>query len=199
MRKGGIEVSIGFLIVMIVAALTMIFIMGWITNMFPVLQDMGTYATESARKQMMDKFAEGTTTVLATIPTNKQFSPGLNVRFSIGVKKSSTVKEGENFFSMCIGKTGEEGCTMGSSVPVAAPDDEDLGIKFQFSPMVRIDNRGDVKTDEAAMQITAGNTELTGLHGYTLYVCKSENSDYECSGLADENYYGDYRFIVEIK
>ena len=43
--RGGLQVSVGFLIIMVVSALVLIFIMGWLGALFPQLTRIGEYAT----------------------------------------------------------------------------------------------------------------------------------------------------------
>ena len=94
--------SVSFLIIMVISALVMIFIMGWMSSLFPTLTRIGDYATSQAEQQMMNKFAEGLDVVLATIPYKEKFSPGSEVWFKIGVKKNAEVDE-KDYFALCVG------------------------------------------------------------------------------------------------
>jgi hypothetical protein len=195
MRKGSIEVSIGFLIVMIIAALSMIFIMGWMGQLFPTLQDIGDYATANARTQMMNEFGKGATTVLATVPNNKDFAPGSNVKFLIGVKKQASVDE-SNYFNLCVATLGSTDCEAETGTPVAAAEDTS-GVLFSFQPTIALVKRGDTDTVEAAMQIPAGVAPDT--YGFVIYACAKTEIDDKCTGISDANYYGMYDFQITVK
>ncbi|MFH0956258.1 MAG: hypothetical protein V1813_00185 [Candidatus Aenigmatarchaeota archaeon] len=221
MRKGSIEVSIGFLIVMIIAALTMIFIMGWMGQLFPTLQDIGDYATSNARTQMMEEFGKGAATILATVPNNKDFAPGSNVKFLIGVKKQASVDD-KDYFNFCIATlSSTDGCEPDTGTLVAAYDSDDTnnvdisGIKFSFKPDIKLTNRGESDTVEAEMQIPG--TVETDTYGYVIYVCAKEgppsasvcgetgaenevhNKPCYCKGDGDPDYYGMYDFQMTVK
>jgi hypothetical protein len=196
MMKGSIEVTIGFLIVMVIAALTMIFVMGWMGQLFPTLQDIGTFATDKAKTQMMEEFGKGAATILATVPDNKEFPPGSNVKFIIGVKKQAGVDE-SNYFNLCVAKTGSTGCesdTGGTPVPAA---DDDSGVLFSFQPTIPLVKRGDTDTVTATMQI--GGEVEPDTYGFVIYACAKTTVTDECTGIEDAEYYGMYDFQITVK
>jgi hypothetical protein len=118
----------------------------------------------------------------------------LDVRFLIGVKQSSTAEDA-NFFNLCVGKRGEDGCTPASDSYVTAPGDES-GIRFLLSSAI-IDTSDDIETEGGIMQIGRGGPNLLGLHGYTIYVCATETQK-ACTGANDPDYYGQYDFEMEV-
>ena len=189
--KGAIEVSVGFLIIMVISALVLIFMMGWLTPLFGQLQQITRFATTQAEQQMMDKFADGDDVILATIPYKEKFEPGSEVYFKIGVKKMARVDE-DDFFAMCVGTMESNTCTTPSELtPITVGTS---GIQFKFSPMVKIEERADIVRSSAIMTIPS-DTE-TGIYGFKIYVCSGNNVNAKCTGLADS--YGQYDFIVQV-
>ncbi len=192
MLKGAIEVSIGFLIVMVISALVMIFMMGWLSGLFPQLTEISQYATAQAEQQMMNEFAKGGDTILATIPTQKTFAPGSKVRFKLGVRKTAEV-DTKNFFSLCVGKMSDTYCAAPGDSPQAAANDNS-GILFQFPKTTKITERNQISLMSGIMEIPS--TVKTGTYGFRIYACAVDNANSPCSGL--QNSYGQYDFIVEI-
>lgn len=193
MMKGAIQVSIGFLIVMVISALVMIFMMSWLSGMFPELTEISKYATAQAEQQMMNEFAKGGDTVLATIPTQQTFAPGSKVRFRLGVRKTAAVDD-KDFFALCIGKMSATSCVPPGDAPVAAANDNS-GILFQFPKITKITERGDISLMTGMMEISG--TVSAGTYGYRIYACAGVSADgTTCSGLT--NSYGQYDFIVEV-
>ncbi|UCD02994.1 MAG: hypothetical protein JSV63_04405 [Candidatus Aenigmatarchaeota archaeon] len=196
MMKGAIQVSIGFLIVMVISALVMIFMFGWLGSIFPQLTEISEYATAQAQEQMMNKFAEGGDTVLATIPTQQTFAPGSLVRFKLGIRKTAAVDDSE-YFTLCVGKMAATNCVTPGDTPSPAPTDQ-TGIKFQFPGVTKIEERGQISLMSGVMEIPS--TVPTGTHGFRIYVCDnpglSDPPTSDCSGLKGS--YGQYDFIVEV-
>jgi len=199
--RGAIQVSIGFLIVMVISALVMIFMMGWLGNMFPQLTKITEYATQQAEDQMMNEFAEGSDTILATIPSQDTFAPEQLVPFKIGVRKTGEVDDSD-IFTICIGKLTGSSCKMsgedqGNELAYVS---KDIDIGFYIPRTVRITERNDIRLSDARMQI--GEVKA-GLYGFRLYVCPHDTDDdstpiddLQCTGLEDS--YGTYTFIVKI-
>ena len=198
MRKAAIQVSIGFLIVMVISALVMIFMMGWLSNLFPQLTQISKYATAQAQQQMMNEFAKGGESVLATIPTQQSFAPGSLVPFKIGIRKTAAVDD-MKAFSVCMGNYESITCT-------ATPTDSGLvqpyngkAIGFVLPPPQIINNRGEIALSDGKMQIDS--TVTAGLYGFRIYVCAypGVQTNMQCQGLSDPHYYGKYDFIIEVK
>jgi hypothetical protein len=190
--KGGLQVSVGFLIIMVVSALVLIFIMGWLGALFPQLTRIGEYATAQAEQQMMNEFAKGTDVILATIPYKEQFSPGSEVHFKIGVKKTEVVDEYE-FFSLCVGTMESTICKTPSELtPIVVGQS---GIEFKFTPVTKIITRGDIRLLTAIMTIPQDTPP--GIYGFKVYVCPGNTEMQSCTGL--RNSYGEFDFIVEVK
>jgi len=192
--KGAIEVSVGFLIIIIVSALVLIFIMGWLGNIFPTLTKVGDYATAQAQDQMMNKFAESSSTdvILATIPVREKFSPGSEVPFKIGVRKTADV-DTYSYFAICIGVMESTSCktpTEANPIPVGTSN-----IEFKFSPVIKIASRGTGPPQAATMIVPTATKP--GVYGFKLYVCPVTSVSGTCNGL--QNSYGTYDFIVEVK
>jgi hypothetical protein len=199
MLKGAIQVSIGFLIVMVISALVMIFMMGWLSGMFPELTEISEYATAQAEQQMMNEFAKGGDTILATIPTQQTFAPGSLVRFKIGVRKTAAVDD-KNIFTMCIGKlTGSTCVSAGDGGTDKITVDPSIPITFEIPRNTQIKDRGDISLMPGVMEISS--TTNPGLYSFRIYVCAEDASAsidaLRCSGLTES--YGQYGFIVEVK
>ena len=190
MLKGAIQVSIGFLIIMVISALVMIFMMGWLSSMFPELTEISQYATAQAEQQMMNEFAKGGDTVLATIPTQKTFAPGSKVHFKLGVRKTAEV-DVEDYFHLCFGKMAATSCTKPGDSPVAETVSK---IRFQFPAVTKITERGKTSLMSGIMEIPMDVTP--GIYGFRIYACASTSPTGTCSGLSAS--YGQYDFIVEI-
>lgn len=190
--RGGLQVSVGFLIIMVVSALVLIFIMGWLGQLFPQLTRIGEYATAQAEQQMMNEFAKGTDVILATIPYKERFSPGSEVHFKIGVKKTIMVDEYE-FFSLCVGTMESTICKTPSQLTPEVVGAS--GIEFKFTPMTKIINRGDTQLLTAIMTIP-GDVQ-PGTYGFKIYACPAQTEVHTCTGL--RNSYGEFDFIVEVK
>ena len=190
--KGAIEVSVGFMIIIVVSAIVLIFIMGWLGSLFPKLTQISEYASAQAEQQMMNKFAEGTDVILATIPYKEKFSPGSEVHFKIGIKKNADA-DTNNFFALCVGTMEGTTCKTPSELnPIAVGTS---GIQFKFTPITKIMTRGQTGLLTSVMTIP---TEVKpGIYGFKIYVCPAQNERATCSGLASS--YGQYDFIVEIK
>ncbi len=195
MFKGAIQVSIGFLIVMVISALVMIFMMGWLSGMFPELTEISEYATAQAEQQMMNEFAKGGDTILATIPTQQTFAPGSKVRFKLGVRKTAEVDD-QQYFSMCVGKMSDVYCkTPGDSpITVNGQTGSTTDIMFQFPAVTRIAQRGDISLMSGIMEIPSDVN--TGTHGFRIYACAVDTAGAPCQGLSTS--YGQYDFIIEV-
>ncbi len=196
-RKGAIQVSIGFLIVMVISALVMIFMMSWIGGMFPQLTKISTFATTQAEQQMMNEFSKGDNVLLATVPYKEQFQPGSEVWFKIGVKKTG-VDDADNFFSLCVGKMSGATCVTPSEEnpsAVCSGNDDECKITFKFSPLTKIINRNGIETMAAVMQIPADGVDK-GIYGYRIYVCASDKATDTCDGLQES--VGQYDFLVQV-
>ena len=191
--KGAVEVAIGFLIVMVISALVMIFMMGWLGGMFPELTEISQYATSQAEQQMMNEFAKAGDTILATIPTQNTFAPGSRIRFKVGVRKTAEVDD-YDYFALCFGQMSKIICTTPTDSPVSITGDPS-GIKFQFPAVTKITTRGDISLMSGIMEIPDTVTE--GTYGFRIYVCEGSTGQFTCTGLA--NSYGAYDFIVEIQ
>jgi len=196
MRKGAIQVSIGFLIVMVISALVMIFMIGWLSNLFPQLTEISKYATAQAQQQMMNEFAKGGETVLATIPTQQTFAPGTLVPFKIGIRKTASVDD-DHFFTVCIGKNTGTTCNSPTSSSDLIQPDSSVNIQFILPGPQKIDERGQIALSEGRMQI--GTDVPAGLYGFRIYACAHQQltTGVSCTGLA--NSYGTYDFIIEVK
>jgi hypothetical protein len=182
--------------VILVIVIVAMFVWSWISRPIPPIAEVGSYGDPKVMSQMMNKFAEGTYTVLATIPTNKQFSSDSSVKFIIGVKKSSMVEDGKRFFQLCIGEVGEEGCMRAGPTPLRIQGDGS-GLMFAFQPVILLDKRGDTDTVGASMQIPAGT--VPGIYGYAIYACAKTSADDACIGASDPDYYGMYEFNVTVE
>ncbi|MBN1896307.1 MAG: hypothetical protein JW789_01085 [Candidatus Aenigmarchaeota archaeon] len=195
--KGAIEVSIGFLIVMVISALVMIFIMGWLNSIFPTLTRIGDYATSNAENEMMKKFSEGSDAVASTIPTKVNFAAGSEVEFIVGIKKTNEQKN-SNWFKLCVvAGTNTDGCGApeDANEEVSAAGDEESGIKFLFAPYKQIPNTGSVGRVTVLMRIPEG---VEGFYNYRLYSCGAENlEEVVCEELGDS--FGDTDFIVRVQ
>ena len=190
--KGAIEVSVGFLIIMVVSALVLIFIMGWLGQLFPQLQQITRYATQQAEQEMMNKFAEGTDVLLATVPYRESFQPGSEVHFKIGAKKTASVDD-YSYFTLCVGEMERTTCKTPSELtPIIVGGS---GITFKFSPTTKINNRGDIKLLSAIM--TVPKETKSGIYGFKVYVCPARTETETCNGLRGS--YGQFDFIVEVK
>jgi hypothetical protein len=192
MMRGAIQVSIGFLIVMVISALVMIFMMGWLSSMFPELTEISEYATAQAEQQMMNEFAKGGDTILATIPTQQTFAPGSKIRFKVGVRKTASVDEKE-IFTLCVGKMSGTTCTTPGDNPVSISGDTS-GVKFQFPATTKIVERNQIALMSGVMEI--GPDVVSGLYGFRIYVCAEDNIGNKCGGLSES--YGQYDFIIEV-
>lgn len=209
MMKGAIEVSIGFLIVMVISALVMIFMMGWLSSMFPQLTQISEFATAQAEQQMMNEFAKGSETVLATIPYKAKFSPGSQVHFKVGVKKTA-IADDSQYFALCIGSMEGTKCVVPSEatpISVCTTDDGSCKINFKFPSYTKIETRGDIKLMSGIMELPGGNADVAvppGVYGFRIYVCQSYDKttpsfrldSFTCEGLQDS--YGQYDFIVQV-
>ncbi len=177
MMKGAIQVSIGFLIVMVISALVMIFMMGWLSDLFPQLTDISTYATSQAERQMTTEFAKGGDRILATIPSQQTFPPGSKVSFKIGIRKTAEV-DNSDYFALCVGKGTGIRCT--SPPPEQGTfliDDDDSGIKFQMSDIEKVSTRGEISISDALMEI---GEVVPGTYRFKIYVCANSIDDLEC-------------------
>lgn len=198
MMRGAIQVSIGFLIVMVISALVMIFMMSWISGMFPQITKISEFATSQAQQQMINEFSKGNDVILATIPYEQKFQPGSEVQFKVGVKKMNVPDE-NNFFATCIGAMEAVTCVTtdrptpmsvcdtnrdGVLTPTEAAAGSVCGIQFKMDPNTRIDDRNDIKLLAATMVIpqkyTVGSGDGAtqydldkGTYGYKIYVCSS--------------------------
>ncbi len=197
MRKGAIQISIGFLIIMVISALVMIFIMGWMGQIFPSLTRIGDYATSSAENEMMKKFTEGTDIVASTIPTRVTFQKGSQVEFIVGVKKTALIDDDIDFFTICVAVSAElDDCTEPESVAVEAEGD-DSGITFLMPPAERVERRGVVGRFSVLMDIPTDTDE--GFYSYRIFACAKEDSDDACTGLQDDDLAGESDFIVRVE
>ncbi len=197
--KGSIQVSIGFLITMVIAALVMIFIMGWLNQIFPTLTRIGDYATNNAENEMMKKFAEGSDVVASTIPTKVSFQKGSEIEFIVGVKKTAAIDDETDYFAICASLSAETSTcsypTPGEPMIAAAGDDS--GILFLMPPTERIENRGQVGRFSVLMQIPP-STEA-GFYSYRLFACGVDSASGVCTGLSDENLAGETDFILRVQ
>ncbi len=198
--KGAIQVSVGFLIIMVVSALVLIFIMGWLGQIFPTLTRIGDYATTSAENEMMKKFSEGSDAVATTIPTKVDFSPGTEIEFIVGIKKTTGMDE-YNYFALCIATGQSDRCTSPSisatdstSKSVAASGDNS-GIMFLFAPNKKIETRGSVGRVTILMQIP--HDTAAGFYNYRFFGCGVSSPRGTCTRVEDS--FGDTDFIVRIK
>jgi hypothetical protein len=179
--KGAIEVSIGFLIIMVISALVLIFIMGWLGQIFPTLTRIGDYATINAENEMMKKFSEGSDAVASTIPTKVNFQAGSEVEFFVGIKKTSEQK-GSNWFRLCVAAgAGTTECaypkTANTAVAAAGDDGNDAsGIVFLYAPEKEITNVGEVGRVTVLMQIPSGTED--GFYNFRFFACGSETQDF---------------------
>jgi hypothetical protein len=181
-------------IIIVVIVIAIVAVLLWIQmNTFPPLEDM--YPPGIGEPQPIIRIIAGNN-VAATIKSNEVFAPSSDVKFTIGVKRSADIEEEKKYFNLCIGSIGEEGCTTPGPKTFETLGD-DSGIKFVFSPTLRIDNRGDVKTGDATMQIPSG-TEL-GIYGYAIYACAKTSVYDNCTGANDPDYYGMYAFNVTVE
>jgi len=190
--RGGLQVSVGFLIIMVVSALVLIFIMGWLGALFPQLTRIGEYATAQAEQQMMNEFAETTDVILATIPYKEKFSPGSEVYFKIGIKKTEEVDE-YDYFSLCVGTMESTVCKTPTELnPTTVGNSK---IQFKFTPVTKITNRGEIVLLTAIMTIPVDTQP--GIYGFKIYVCPAQTEMQPCTGLRTS--YGTFDFIVEVK
>ena len=190
--KGAIQVSVGFLIIMVVSALVLIFIMSWLGQLFPQLEQITTYATQQAEQEMMNKFAEGTDIILATVPYGEKFQPGSEVHFKLGVKKTTSVDEFE-YFAFCVGTMETVTCTTPDEltpVPIG-----DSGVSFKFAPVAKIIERDDIKRLSAIMTIPKDTDP--GIYGFKVYACAVTQPTSKCTGLTSS--YGDFDFLIEVQ
>jgi len=199
MMKAAISVSIGFLIIMVISALVMIFMMGCLSSLFPQLTQISKYATAQAQQQMMNEFAKGGEKVLATIPTQQTFAPGTLVPFKIGIRKTADV-DNDNYFTVCVGKSTGTSCTSASASKDLVQPDQKVNIKFMLPGPQKINERGQIALSEGRMQI--GSDVQPGLYGFRIYSCAHEVSttglsSLACTGLLQS--YSTYDFIIEIK
>jgi len=192
--KGAIEVSVGFLIIMVVSALVLIFIMGWLGGLFPQLQQITRYATAQAEQEMMNKFAEGGDIMLATLPYKEVFQPGSQVHFKIGVKKNTAVKDND-YFAFCVGKMDQTSCTSPAGENPVAVTGDTSKIQFKFPQVTKITETGDIGMMSAVMVIP--RETKTGIYGFRMYTCSGTSVSVTCAGLA--NSYAQFDFIVEVK
>ena len=134
----------------------------------------------------------GTDVILTTIPYNGKFSPGSEVDFKIGVRKTAEV-DTYNYFALCIGTIESMTCkTPSGADPVAVGLS---GIQFKFWPVIKISNTNQTGILSLIMSIPAD--AKPGIYGFTIYVCPVENDNGTCSDLS--SIYGESDFIVEIK
>jgi hypothetical protein len=198
--KGSIQVSVGFLIIMVVSALVLIFIMGWLGQIFPTLTRIGDYATNNAENEMMKKFAEGSDVVASTIPTRVAFQKGSEVEFIVGVKKTSAVPDTTNFFAICVASSAAtSGCNSPSvNTPiVSASGDFTSKIKFLLPPTERVENRGDVGRFSILMQIPSDAPQ--GFYSFRILACGLLGTSGTCTGMTDPNLVGETDFIVRVQ
>lgn len=192
--KGAIQVSVGFLIIMVVSALVLIFIMGWLGGLFPQLSQITRYATQQAEQEMMNKFAEGGDIILATLPYKETFQPGSEVHFKIGVRKTARV-DNYDYFALCVGEMDKTTCTPTAGTNPVTISGDTSGIMFKFPQVTKIEERGDISRLSAIMVIP--HETQSGIYGFKIYVCAVSQMSTACSGL--QNSYGVFDYIVEVK
>src|SRR4030042_5820230 len=144
--KGALEVSIGFIIIMVISALVLIFALSWLGGMWKQMTQISTYMTGQAVKQMTDSLRGGDDVILTTLPYSAEgvTLPKSSVTsFKIGVKRTSQAEslggtawsgtgQGSGIFSLCIGKLDTPSCNYGTTVPGVT------GFKFTYSKNLRI-------------------------------------------------------------
>jgi hypothetical protein len=192
--KGAIQVSIGFLIIMVVSAIVLIFIMSWLGGLFPQLQQISTYATQQAEQEMMNKFAESGDKILATLPYKAKFQPGSEVHYKIGVRKTAEVDD-DDYFSLCVGMMDKTTCTTPSGDSPVEVQGDSSGIQFKFATIQKITERGAIARGSAIMVIPSDTP--SGIYGFKIYVCSGDSPAGKCNGLKDS--YGIFDFIVEVQ
>ena len=191
--KGAIQISVGFLIIMVVSALVLIFIMSWLGQLFPQLEQITSYATQQAEQEMMNKFAEGGDTILATLPFKAKFQPGSEVHYKIGIRKTAEVDD-DDYFALCIGRMDRTDCTTPTGENPVPINGDNSKILSKFATVYKITERGKTGRGSAIMVIPSDTAP--GIYGFRIYVCSGTTPSLTCSGLA--NSYGVYDYITEV-
>jgi hypothetical protein len=158
--------------------------------------DVGTFATDSRRALMMNEFGKGGQILLATLPASYNYtkSPGLSVRFLIGVKRNSSILNKE-YFALCMTSYGANGGCTPINPALTKIEGDTSGVMFRMSKnVIMLENRGEVKVTEATMLIPPS---AEGTNKYTIYACPVDSPTGRCEG-PDESY-GKYEVIVDIR
>jgi len=207
--KGALEVSIGFIIIMVISALVLIFALSWLGGMWKQMTQISTYMTGQAVKQMTDSLRGGDDVILTTLPYSAEgveIPVNSKTSFKIGVKRTAeaeaiatqgTSAEWDGFFSLCIGRLNDATCTPISGNAISIDINN---IKFTYPKNLRINERGGVQMVDADMSIpTEYNAETYPIQGFRIFVCALQSAGGQCNGLSDPNLYGYTDFIVHIK
>jgi hypothetical protein len=202
--KGALEVSIGFIIIMVISALVLIFALSWLGGMWKQMTQISTYMTGQAVKQMTDSLRGGDDVILTTLPYSAE---GVTIpknsitSFKIGVKRTTLAEslggtswsnpnqQGSGIFSLCIGKLDSQNCNYGSQVQGATD------IKFTYPQNLRITERGGIQMVDGDMSLGTNAGSDSAIQGFRIYVCTSNS----CTGLADSKLFGYTDFIVHIE
>jgi len=197
--KGALQESIGFIIIIVISALVLIFALGWLSGMWKQMTQISTYMTGQAIKQMTDSLRGGDDVILTTLPYQAEgvtIPKGSITSFKIGVKRTADAetRSGQaalwkGYFSLCIGKLVDDNACSQSVT----------GISFTYPKDLRIMDRGGIQMVDADMTILSTYPSSTNIEGFRVYVCAKSAAGLKCGGLSDENLFGYTDFIIHIK
>lgn len=202
--KGAVQVSIGFIIIMVISALVLIFALSWLGGMWNQMKQIGTYMTGQAIKQMTDSLRQGNDVILTTFPYSSEgvtIPVGSTTAFKVGVKKTAGAVIGSqevDFFAICVSNLNDATCQS----PTGTQMGVDLsGIKLTFPSMLTIKQRGQIQMVDSDMTIPGTYDPVASgdIRGFRVFVCSASTSAGRCTGLGDPNLYGYTDFIIHIE
>jgi hypothetical protein len=190
MRKGALQVSIGFIVVMVISALILIFALSWLGQMWSGMTSIGTYMTGQAQQKMMDELRGGNDVVLSTFPFSQEgelVERGKVISFMLGVKKDSEVEDYNVFTINIVGMNSDSSAVLGTDVIFTYRDKVSI-VPVGGTDMIKVD-----------MTISSKDTLKGKVYGFTAHVCKGNLAKPSSCVIGHGDYYGDTDFIIHVE
>lgn len=106
-RRGAIQISIGFVVIIVLAVLILTLGIGWVRSLFTTITEITTQVTDIAKQNLIQNLRKGDDKVMLTIPDKIRQRRGVAGQFGVGIKNVDN--EGHCFYiDVSLGSVGKE-------------------------------------------------------------------------------------------
>ncbi|MBI4020319.1 MAG: hypothetical protein HY367_03220 [Candidatus Aenigmarchaeota archaeon] len=192
--KGGFELSLSFVVIVVVAVVLLTLAITFLQGIFPGISDLTHKVTQIARDNLLKDLSEGGKVGIAA-PAVTEWKRGETGSFAIGLRNDDPANDRRFYISIYLEGVGGElqGADVNSLRPVV---NGWLSYTAASQGLSELVPAGEAETSDVVIKPLSN--ARPGLYRFRVLVCAVP----QCTTLQDtsqENIYGDDVFTIEIK